>query len=137
VFLGRGAGNTLVAFALTSTWWRPLRTTQPLVGRLVTAVPIGLTVLAVWAFLQLVRLDAQTYSVEAFDVARLVADGLDCDAVRTRSGQTNTDLRQRGDRTYDIQIAYGCPQTRVVVVDQDGRRGTADVQRPECCPGAP
>lgn len=137
VFLGRAAGNTLVAFGLTSDWWRPLRRRQPLLGRLVTAVPIALTVLAVWAFLQLVRLDAQTYSAEAFDVARLVASGLDCDAIRTRSGQTTRDLRRRGDRQYNVQIAYGCPRTVIVVVDQDGRRGTADVERAECCPAAP
>jgi hypothetical protein len=137
VFLGRGAGNTLVAFALTSPWWRPLRTRQPLLGRLVTAVPIALTVLAVWAFLQLVRLDAQTYSPEAFAVAHLVGDGLDCDAVRTRSGQTTTDVRQRGDRQYHVTVVYGCPETRVLVLEEDGRRGTASVERPECCPAAP
>ncbi len=137
VFLGRAAGNTLVAFGLTSAWWRPLRVRQPLLGRLVTAVPIALTVLAVWAFLQLVRLDAQTYSADAFDVARLVATGLDCDTVRTRGGQTTTDLRQRGDRQYQVQITYGCPRIHILVVGQDGRRGTTDVERPECCPGAP
>jgi len=137
VFLGRAAGNTLVAFGLTSAWWRPLRTRQPLLGRLVTAVPIALTVLAVWAFLQLVRLDAQTYSAEAFDVARVVAGRLDCDAIRMRSGQNTRDLRQRGDRQYNVQISYGCPRTVIVVVDQDGRRGTADVERAECCPAAP
>lgn len=137
VFLGRAAGNTLVAFGLTSPWWRRLRVQQPLLGRLVTAVPIALTVLAVWAFLQLVRLDAQTYSVEAFDVARLVAADLDCDAIRTHSGQTTTDLRQRGDRQYNVQISYGCPRVHILVVQQDGRRGTTDVERPECCPGAP
>ena len=137
VFLGRAAGNTLVAFGLTSAWWRPLRARQPLLGRIVTAVPIALTVLAVWAFLQLVRLDAQTYSAEAFDVARVVAGRLDCDAIRMRSGQNTRDLRQRGDRQYNVQISYGCPRTVIVVVDQDGRRGTADVERAECCPAAP
>jgi hypothetical protein len=137
VFLGRGAGNTLVAFALTSPWWRRLRERQPLIGRAVTTVPIALVATAVWAFLQLVRLDAQTYSADAFDVAHLVAAGLDCDAVRTRSGQTTTDLRQRGDRQFHVAIAYGCPVTRIVVVDQDGRRGTASLERPDCCPAAP
>lgn len=137
VFLGRGAGNTLVAFGLTSPWWRRLRERQPLLGRAVTALPVALVATAVWAFLQLVRLDAQTYSPEAFDVAHLVADGLDCDAIRTRSGQTTTDLRQRGDRQFHVAIAFGCPVTRIAVVAQDGRRGTARLERPDCCPTAP
>jgi len=53
LFLGRGVFNTLNATYFTARWWRPLRVRRPLAGRLVTAVPIGLTAVLVWAFLRL------------------------------------------------------------------------------------
>ena len=50
VFLGRGAGNTLNAFYLTEKWWRPLRIRRPVVGRVVTALPVATTALSMNAF---------------------------------------------------------------------------------------
>src|SRR5580765_609014 len=44
VFLGRGAWNTANALTLTRDWWLGLRARAPLVGRLVTAVPVALLV---------------------------------------------------------------------------------------------
>jgi hypothetical protein len=133
VFLGRGAFNTFCAFYFTEPWWRPLRQRRPLLGRLVTAVPIFAVVFCVWAFLQLVREEARTFSREAQEVADLVFQGLDCAAVRAHAGQTTTDLRQRGDRHYHVRIAYGCALTRVVVRAEDGRLGTAAGPRLGCC----
>src|SRR5436309_10439859 len=88
VFLGRGAFNTLNATYFTAPWWRPLRVRRPLLGRLVTALPIGATAFFVWAFLHLTAEEAKTFSPDAADVARIVLDGLDCDAVRAHAGKT-------------------------------------------------
>jgi hypothetical protein len=133
VFLGRGAGNTLNAFYLTERWWRPLRMRRPLLGRAVTAVPVAATVLSVAAFLQLVHEEGRNFSAEAQDVASFVYHGLDCTAVRAHAGTTTTDLRQRGDRHYRVEIAYGCTETRVIVRDEDGRIGTAGGPQLDCC----
>ncbi len=135
VFLGRGAFNTVNATYFTAPWWRPLRVRRPLVGRLVTGVPIGLTALFVWIFLQLSADEAKTFSPDAADVARIVLHGLECDAVRTHAGRTTTDLRQRGERRYEVAIAWDCALTRVVVQAEDGRIGTAAGPRSECCRG--
>jgi len=133
VFLGRGTFNTLNAFYFTSHWWGPLRHRRPLVGRLVTAVPIAIAVLCIWTFFELVRLDHRTFSPEAHEIARLVYTELDCDTVRARDGRTSTDVRQRGDRRYVVRVSYGCADTQVIVQDPDGRIGTASGPRPECC----
>jgi len=133
VFLGRGAFNTLNAFALTAHWWRPLRASSPLVGRLVTIVPLAVIVSCVWAFTELVRLEQETYSAEARNVAEQVMAGLDCDTIRAREGQTSEDLRQRGDARYLVNVAYGCRQTRIEVRTEDGKAGSFALARPECC----
>jgi hypothetical protein len=135
VFLGRGAGNTLNLTYWTRERWMRLRVTRPLLGRAVTALPIMIAALCVWLFLQLVHEETTTYSADADVVARLVADGLDCAAVAGHAGTTTHDVRQRGDRRYDVAITWGCPLTRVVVRAQDGRIGAATSARPECCAG--
>src|SRR5213083_475827 len=122
--VGRGAFNTLNAMYFTAPWWRALRVRRPLLGRIVTAAPMAATVFFVWTFLALQREEARTFSSEAQDVARLVYESLDCDAVRAHAGTTTTDLRQRGERRYQVQIAYGCASTRVRVQAEDGRIGT-------------
>ncbi|MGH7895612.1 MAG: hypothetical protein ACREQL_13155 [Candidatus Binatia bacterium] len=136
VFLGRGAWNTVNAFALTREWWFGLRARRPLLGRLLTVVPVAITVFCVWAFLALVRIDNVTFSSEAHEVARLVLAGLDCADVRAKNGTTTTDVRQQGDRRYDVSIQWGCAETRVLVRAPDGKLGTASDPRPECCTGA-
>jgi hypothetical protein len=133
VFLGRGAWNTFNAFLATEDWWRPLRTTRPILGRIVTIVPVAIIVTCVWAFLTLVRLDAKTFSPDAADVARVVLADVDCETIRSREGTTTTDVRQRGAATYQVEIRYGCRGTQVVVRAEDGRLGTASAPRPECC----
>jgi hypothetical protein len=134
VFLGRGAFNTFSAFALTRDWWWPLRERRPLLGRLLTAVPVAIIVAFVWAFFQMVRLDATTFSPEAFEVARLVLDGIDCPTLREREGRTTTDLRQRGDRQYHVTIRWRCAEVQVEVRAEDGRMGVMRGPRLECCP---
>jgi hypothetical protein len=136
VFLGRGAWNTVNAFALTIRWWIDLRARRPLLGRLATMVPIAIVVTCVWLFLALARMNAQEFSSEAHEVARLVVDGIGCEELRAKTGTTTTDLRQRGDRRYDVTIAWDCRDLRVVVRAPDGRLGTARTVRLECCPGA-
>jgi hypothetical protein len=133
VFVGRGAWNTFNAFMATEDWWRPLRTTRPLLGRLVTAVPVVIIVACVWAFLTLVRIDAKAFSPDAADVARLVLADTDCPTIRSRDGTTTSDVRQRGTATYKVEIRWGCRMTQVVVTAEDGRLGTASTPRPECC----
>ena len=132
-FLGRGTFNTLNAFYFTRAWWGPLRVRRPLLGRAVTAVPIGVAALCTWAFLGLVREEAKTFSSDAQDVARRVLAGVDCEKVRANDGKTTTDLRQRGERSYRVQITYGCKLTRVLVQAEDGRIGTAAGPERECC----
>jgi hypothetical protein len=133
VFLGRGAFNTLNAFYFTEPWWRPLREHRPLLGRVVTALPLGVLVFCLWAFVELMREERRTFSPEAQDVSRLVYQSLDCDAVRQNRGKTTTDIRKRGEQSFEVRIAYDCAMTQVVVRAEDGRLGrTAGPQR-ECC----
>ena len=133
VFLGRGTFNTVTAFACTRPWWGPLRERRPLLGRIVTMIPVALVVTTVWGFFASVRVHARTWSPEAHEVARLVESTLDCATIRAREGQTTTDRRQRGTRTYEVGITYGCADTRIVVRAEDGRVGVAGGPRPECC----
>ena len=98
-----------------------------------TAAPVGLTALFAWAFMQLTTEEARTFSRDATDVARLVLAGLDCDAVRANAGRRHTDVRQRGEKRYEVAIDYRCDLTRVVVRAEDGRIGTAAEPRAECC----
>jgi len=133
LFLGRGAFNTLNAMYFTADWWRPLRARRPLLGRLVTAVPMAATLIFVWGFSELARHEARTFSADAHDVAELVLETVDCDAVRAHAGKTTNDVRKRGDRRYEVQIAYDCTLTRVLVRAEDGRFGTAAAPRQECC----
>jgi hypothetical protein len=135
VFLGRGAFNTVSAFVATQDWWQPLRQRSPLLGRLVTAVPVAITVFCVWAFLQLVREEARTFSREAREIAELVLADVDCDTIRARTGRTTEDVRRRGDKTYAVSITWDCRLVRVQVQAEDGRVGRAANERLECCPG--
>jgi hypothetical protein len=136
VFLGRGAWNSLNAFYFTQPYWRRLRVTRPLLGRIVTALGPAAMVLCLWVFVQLVREEGKTFSPDAQEVARLVYDGLDCEAVRTNDGKTTDDMRQRGDRRYHVQISWGCARTRVLVQGEDGRMGTVAGTPAACCPGS-
>src|SRR3989442_14960801 len=93
-FLGRGTFNTLNAFYFTRPWWGPLRVRRPLLGRAVTAVPIGVAALCTWAFLGLVQEDAKTFSPEAQDVARLPLARVDCEQVRATDGNPMSEHRR-------------------------------------------
>ena len=135
VFLGRGAFNTLSAFVLTRHWWGPLRIRRPLLGRLLTAVPVAVIVSCIWVFFEMMRIEAQTFSPDAYDIASLVLEGIDCPTLRDREGQTTTDLRQRGERRYHVTIHWRCADMQVEVRAEDGRRGVARAPRLECCPG--
>jgi hypothetical protein len=134
VFLGRGAFNSFAALELTRPWWWPLRDSRPVLGRLLTALAVAVVVGFVWLFTQMVRLDHATFSRDAYEVAELVLDGIDCDTLRARSGETTTDLRQRGDRTYHVTIRWRCSDVLVEVRDEDGKMGVARGPRLECCP---
>ena len=133
VFLGRGAFNTLNAMYFTTPWWRALRARRPLLGRAVTAAPMAATVFFLWTFFALQREETRTFSAEAQDIARLVYQSLDCDAVRAHAGTTTSDVRQRGERLYQVEIAYGCTRTRVRVRAEDGRIGTVAGPQLQCC----
>jgi hypothetical protein len=137
VFLGRGAFDTLAAFVLTHDWWAPLRKRRPLLGRLVTAIPVAAIVCFIWVFFEMVRIDKQTFSPDAYDVAGVVLEGIDCPTLRDREGQTTSDLRQRGDRRYHVTIRWRCADVQVEVRAEDGRLGVARGPRLECCAGAP
>jgi hypothetical protein len=134
VCLGRGAWNTVNAFLLTRDLWMPLRQRRPLLGRLVTLVPVALTVLFVWMFFSLARMNAQEFSLEAHEIARVVLAGIDCDQLRAKQGTKTSDVRQRADRRYNVSIDWDCRDVRVLVADPDGKLGTARDERMECCP---
>ncbi|MCW5888940.1 MAG: hypothetical protein KIT14_00155 [bacterium] len=134
VFLGRGAFNVFSAFVLTETWWRPMRETRPLLARLVTGVPVLLIVGCLWLFLQLARMDARTFSPEAHGVAAEVLATIDCETLRQRRGTTTTDVRQRGERRYEVTVRWDCRDVQVMVRDPDGKLGTEHGPRFDCCP---
>ena len=130
-FLGRGVWNTLNALYFTADWWRPLRISRPLLGRAVTAVPIAVVVFCAWRFVELARFDAR--SRDAREVAQLVLDGVDCEAVRTHAGETTVDTRQRADKRYQVRISYGCERTQVLVAAEGGGFAAVGGARRECC----
>jgi hypothetical protein len=134
VFLARGAWNTVNAFAITRPVWFPLRQSRPLFGRIVTYIPVVITVLCVWAFLRLARMNAEDFSAEAHEIASIVANDIQCDEVRAKAGTTTRDVRQRGDRQYQVMINWDCTDVRIIVRDPEGKAGTARTPRPECCP---
>jgi hypothetical protein len=133
VMIGRGVWNTLNAMYFTAAWWVPLRKSRPFVGRVTTAAFVGIALLFVWAFQRLVKMDAETFSVEAHEVARTVHARLECETIRAREGNTTRDLRERADRRYVVDIRYDCRDTQVVVKDPDGRIGQYRASREECC----
>jgi hypothetical protein len=133
VFLGRGAWNTVNAFTLTRDRWIRLRMRAPLLGRLVTAIPVALIVLSFWGFFVVARLELTTFSADASEVAQAVLDGFDCAAIHAKAGTTTTDVRARGDRRYEVLIRWGCPVSVVLVRTPDDKVGTASGSRPECC----
>lgn len=137
VLLGRGLWNTVNAMAFTLPWWTRLRADRPILGRLLTTVPLALMVTFVWIYRELVRLERATFSVEATAVAREILEGVDCDAIRGATARTTADLRQRGDRRYEVEIVWDCRDVRVRVRDADGRLGTAREPMVECCDPAP
>jgi hypothetical protein len=134
VLLGRGVWNTANVMVFTWPWWNRIRADRPIVGRLLTAVPILLMVVFVWTYRELLRLEHETFSAEAMGVAAEVLAGLDCDAIRNAPAPTTTDRRARGDRQYDVEIRWDCRDVRVRVLDPDGKLGTANAPRLECCP---
>jgi hypothetical protein len=137
VFLGRGVFNTFSAFELTRPMWWSLRDTHPVLGRLLTAIPLAAMVTCVWLFFEWRRLDLSTFSPEASEVARLVLDGIDCPTLRQHEGGTTEDVRQRGDRRYHVQVHWRCTDVIVAVQAEDGRIGVARAPRLECCETPP
>src|SRR6185503_7414957 len=133
IFLGRGAFNTWSLMTFTEQWWRPLRRSHPLGGRLVTAGFVAGLVFPVWSFLVVITQEAKIYSPEAEAVAREVLHGLTCEMVQEKAGQHTTDLRRRGSTSYHVQIAYDCTVTRVVVRMEDGRVGSYSASPGDCC----
>lgn len=133
VFLGRGAWNTVNAFTLTRDWWLEVRARRPLVGRLLTAVPVSLVVLSFWGFFLVARLEHTTSSPEADEVARQVTDALTCDDIREKNGTTTTDVRMRGDRRFEVMVRWGCPTSVALVRTPEDKVGSAGTTRSECC----
>jgi len=135
VMLGRGVWNTLNAMFFTVRWWVSLRQRQPLLGRIVTMLPLGITVALVAAFVELRKLDRQMYSPDAYVVARQVFDRLTCDEIRAKQGTETTDVRQRDADRFVVRIHWDCRAVRVLVQAPDERVGHADGERAECCAG--
>lgn len=133
IFLGRGAFNTWSLLGATERWWRPLRKSHPLAGRLVTAGFVAGLVFPVWTFLLVITQEAKEYSSEAEAVAREVLHGISCATVQEKAGQQTTDLRRRGETSYHVQIAYDCAVMRVVVRTEDGRVGSYAASPGDCC----
>jgi hypothetical protein len=94
---------------------------------------VAIIVTFVWLFIEMVRIDEKTFSPEAYEVARLVLDGIDCETLRQRAGQTTTDLRQRGDRRYHVTVRWRCEDMLVEVRTEENRLGVARGPRLECC----
>ena len=103
-------------------------------NELISKGAVAIIATFVWALMQMVRLDATTFSTDAYEVARIVLDGIDCPTLREREGQTTTDLRQRGDRRYHVTITWRCRDVQIEVRAEDGRMGVARGPRLECCP---
>jgi hypothetical protein len=133
MFLGRGVWNTVNAVTCTRDWWVTVRARRPLLGRMLTAIPVAIIVGCVWGFMTLVRLEARMLSPEAQEIALLVQQGITCEDVRAKAGTTTADIRQRGDRQYRVGIVWSCTDTRILVRDPDDRIGVAIWARPECC----
>jgi hypothetical protein len=137
VFLGRGAWNMVNTFACTRGWWFAIRARRPLLGRILTAIPVAIIVGCVWQFMAFVRVEAKTFSPEAHEVAQLIGQALSCEDVRTKAGTTTSDVRKRGDREYHVTIRWDCGDTRILVRDPDDRIGVAVWARADCCPPEP
>jgi len=139
VLLGRGLWNTVNAMAFTMPWWTAIRQARPILGRLLTAVPLMLMVTFVWTYRELVRLERQTYSAEATSVASEILHGIDCAAIRSAAAPTTVDQRARDDRRYHVEIQWDCRDVRVRVRDPDKKLGIARAPKLECCdePAAP
>jgi hypothetical protein len=137
VLLGRGVWNTLNAMFFTAPWWLPLRARRPLVGRVLTMLPVGLAAAFVTLFVELRRHDRDTYSAEAAEVAQLVFAGLDCAEIRAKEGTETTDVRQRDTDRFTVHIRWDCRAVRIDVQDAGGRFGQFAGPRLECCDVAP
>jgi hypothetical protein len=133
VLLGRGLWNTLNAMYFTAPWWIPLRARRPLVGRVLTILPIGLATAFLALFVELQRHDRDTYSPEADAVAQAVFTGLDCAQIRAKQGTETTDVRQREDERFTVHIRWDCRAMGVYVQAADGRLGQFAGPRLECC----
>lgn len=133
VLIGRGVWNTLNAMYFTAPWWVPLRAQRPLLGRVVTILPLGIAAAFVAAFVELRVLERDTYSADAHEVARLVFDGLDCAQIRAKEGTDTTDVRQRDTDRFAVHIRWDCRAVRVDVEAPDGRRGQFAGERLDCC----
>jgi len=135
VLLGRGLWNTINAMAFTMPWWTAVREARPILGRVLTAVPLLFMVTFVWTYRELVRLERETYSAEATMVASEILDGIDCAALRAATAPMTMDRRERDDRRYDVEIRWDCRDLRVRVRDPDGKLGAARAAKVECCEG--
>lgn len=134
VLFGRGVWNTLNAMYFTARWWMPLRARNPLLGRIVTMLPIGLVAAFVALFLELRRQERELYSPVADAVAQQVFAGIDCAQIRAKQGTETTDLRERADgRRFHVHVRWDCRALRVYVQDEDGRLGQFAGPREECC----
>jgi hypothetical protein len=120
--------------AYTMPWWTHMRARRPIVGRLLTAIPLLFIVTFVWTYRELVRVDRTTFSAEATRVAEEILAGIDCDAIRNAPEPATRDRRRRGEREYEVHIQWTCRDVIVLVEDPDGRIGTARASRPDCCP---
>src|SRR5262249_46369085 len=113
VFLGRGAFNTLNAVYFGRDGLFAIRARYPLLGRVLSALPVAVMAGSVWAFMALVREEHQSFSPDAREVAQQVLATLDCDTFRAKLGQTTEDLRKRAEGpTFQVRITYGCPVTK-------------------------
>jgi hypothetical protein len=132
LWLGRGVVGTVNALYFTAPWLQRLRARRPLVGRAVTAVALLVLVWCSWTFVELLRVG------NLRDVAGGIWTTLDCETMRAKNGETTTDVRQGpdGKRRYTVRIAWGCPETRVIVADEDGRIATWAGERHDCCGAA-
>ena len=129
LWLGRGVMGTINALYFTAPWLQRLRARRPLVGRAVTAVALVVLVWCSWTFVGLLRV------ANLRDIAGGIWTTLDCETMHAKDGETTTDVRQGpdGKRRYTVRIAWGCPDTRVIVADENGRVATWAGERQDCC----